>query len=457
MCVPCSVLQQLVFFTYIMDKSCGWTDAIHYSGGSALQHRQKSKWAHYKWYRSGMCPEDHNSHQWRRNKWTLVWCEGNFSLNGDLMTNKIISDLAKMISDGFSLNSSSQLLAWQKRVLHKSWFYQDEIPTDEGRWETTVTVNTDKYSGPSAWKQHTSLRFPMLRREGSKRGDVSWTDTKLWHNYHYCWERTWIVKFHLGQAELCKLVSVFSSLKKQSHLFLPCWIYQHCASGCCHWTPVNKVKTREPQNHPAWKSTSTSSSPTINLTQTQLSDATEVWIPTASDTTPWLCPYFLKEQMAGHSQQLENHPAWLPDLLTSSRRGLSLAPWPSVRYSRNGTTRLTAWGLTHHHHSFVVLWNPVLLGLSWEVTANQNATAKLWFSQAMHRPRSTQRCTQPPKFHGHFSFMHPRTYPASLFFLLFCNITDLTVCIKSIKSLSQCFPRQCSIPNYITPDLTALK
>lgn len=197
-----------------MDKSCGWTDAIHYSGGSALQHRLKSKWAHYKWYRSGMCPEDHNSRQWRRNKWTLVWCEGNFSLNGDLMTNKIISDLAKMISDGFSLNSSSQLLAWQKRVLHKSWFYQDEIPTDEGRWETTVTVNTDKYPGPSAWKQHTSLRFPMFRREGSKRGDVSWTDTKLWHNYLYCWERTWIVKFHLGQAELCKLVSVFSSLKK---------------------------------------------------------------------------------------------------------------------------------------------------------------------------------------------------------------------------------------------------
>lgn len=93
--------------------------------------------------------------------------------------------------------------------------------------------------------------------------------------------------------------------------------------------------------------------------------------------------------MAGHSQQLENHPAWLPDLLTCSWHGLSLAPWPPVRYSRNGTTRLTAWGLTHHHHSFVVLWNPVLLYLSWEVATNQNATAKLWFSQAMHRARSS--------------------------------------------------------------------
>lgn len=376
------------------------------------------------------------------------------------MTNKIISDLAKMISDGFSLNSSSQLLAWQKRVLHKSWFYQDEIPTDEGRWETTVTVNTDKYPGPSAWKQHTSLRFPMFRREGSKRGDVSWTDTKLWHNYHYCWERTWIVKFHLGQAELCKLVSVFSSLKKtkpstSSMLDLP---------ALCQWM-LSLNTCQQSENQRATESSSLEEP--INIIESNhqpdpnsalhLSRCYWVWIPTASDTIPWLCPYLLKEQMAGHSQQLENHPAWLPDLLTSSQRGLSLAPWPSVRYSRNGTTGLTAWGLTQHHHSFVVLWNPALLGLSWEVTANQNATAKLWFSQAMHRPRSTQRCTQPPKFHGHFSFMHPRTYPASLFFLLFCNITDLTVCIKSIKSLSQCFPRQCSIPNYITPDLTALK
>lgn len=107
-----------------------------------------------------------------------------------------------------------------------------------------------------------------------------------------------------------------------------------------------------------------------------------------------------------------------PSLIPWPADQLSLAPWPSVRYSRNGTTRLTARGLTHHHHhSFVVLWNPVLLSLSWEVTANQNATAKLWFSQAMHIPRST-----PSSMNISLLCIHG---PTQLLFSSFCFATSL--------------------------------
>lgn len=78
------------------------------------------------------------------------------------------------------------------------------------------------------------------------------------------------MKFHLGWVGMLNMASAssFSSLKKWSHLFLWCWIYQHFAIGCCHWTSINKVKNREPQNHPTWKSPSTSLSPTITLTWT---------------------------------------------------------------------------------------------------------------------------------------------------------------------------------------------